>query len=151
MVTKENDESTSPNLSFKVLSLAAKLASKLSISLTVAADARPLKSSRHVDEKSKPHFKHFWCKSITIWFFDRNRSVSGDRSGDGISKERSPSAARSGRERNPSAAVRLARQSAKDQMRAAGLAKEKGEADMEQFVKVSWNRRWRHMGTFCLI
>ena len=33
---------------FQVLSLAAKLASKLSISLTVAADARPpIKSSRH--------------------------------------------------------------------------------------------------------
>ena len=64
--------------------------------------------------------------------------MSGDRSGDGISKERSPSARR---ERNPSAAVRLARQSAKDQMRAAGLAKEKGEADMEQFVKASCNPR----------
>ena len=61
--------------------------------------------------------------------------MSGDRSGEGVSRERSPSAR--GRERNPSAAVRLARQSAKDQMRAAGMAKEKGEADMEQFVKAS--------------
>ena len=66
MVTKGNDESVSPNLSFKVLSLAAKLASKLSISLTVAADARPLKSSRHVDEKSKPHFKPFLVQTNLI-------------------------------------------------------------------------------------
>ena len=29
----------------------------------------------------------------------------------------------------------MARQSAKDQMRAAGLAREKGEADMEEFIK----------------
>ena len=29
----------------------------------------------------------------------------------------------------------MARQSAKDRMRAEGMAKEKGEADMEEFIK----------------
>ena len=66
-----------------------------------------------------------------VLIHDRTRSTSGDRS-----KERSPSASSARRgERNPSAAVRMARQSAKDQMRAAGLAREKGEADMEEFIK----------------
>ena len=61
------------------------------------------------------------------------RSASRERSAsDGLARDRSSSARR---ERGPSAALKIARQSAKDQMRAAGLAKEKGEADMEEFIK----------------
>ena len=62
------------------------------------------------------------------------RSASGERSAsDGLAARDRSSSAR--RERGPSAALKIARQSAKDQMRAAGLAKEKGEADMEEFIK----------------
>ena len=79
--------------SFQVLSLAAKLASKLNYSLTVVIQQRPIKSSR---------------------------SVSGERAK--TSAAPVPAAA----SRTASASVKIARLSAKEKMKASGLAKEQG-------------------------